>query len=132
MPISQIPIFSMLRSRMQWDQERQQLLADNVSNANTPKFKPRDLAPLDLSRALPTAGVEVARTNAAHLAGSTTGAAGQFQLERRGDFEVRPAGNAVDLEDEMLKLAANQMDYQAATAIYSRGLGLIKTALGKK
>jgi len=131
MPISQIPIFSMLRSRMQWDQERQQLLADNVSNANTPKFKPRDLAPLDLSRALPTAGVDVARTNPAHLAGTSTGA-GQFQLERRSDFEVRPAGNAVDLEDEMLKLAANQMDYQAATAIYSRGLGLIKTALGKK
>ena len=47
MPISQIPIFSMLRTRMQWHQERQQLLAENVSNANTPKFKPRDLAPPD-------------------------------------------------------------------------------------
>jgi flagellar hook protein FlgE len=45
MPIPQIPIFSMLRTRMQWNQERQQLLAENISNANTPKFKPRDLAP---------------------------------------------------------------------------------------
>jgi flagellar basal-body rod protein FlgB len=131
MPISQIPIFSMLRSRMQWDQERQQLLADNVSNANTPRFKPRDLAPLDLSRAQPVATVDVARTNPGHIAGTATGA-GSFQLERRSDYEVRPAGNAVDLEDEMLKLAANQMDFQAATAIYSRGLGLLKTALGKK
>ena len=47
-------------------------------------------------------------------------------------FEVRPTGNAVSLEDEMLKVAANQMDYQAATALYTRGLGLIKTALGKR
>jgi flagellar basal-body rod protein FlgB len=38
----------------------------------------------------------------------------------------------VSLEDEMLKVAANQMEYQAATALYTRGLGLIKTALGKR
>ncbi len=45
MPISDIPIFSMLRTRMQWHQERQRLLAENVANADTPKFTPRDLAP---------------------------------------------------------------------------------------
>jgi len=131
MPISQIPIFSMLRTKMQWHQERQQLLAENVSHANTPKFKPRDLAPLDLDRAQPAAALAMANTSPAHLAGAGAGAA-QFQLDRRGNFEVRPAGNAVSLEDEMIKVAANQMDFQAATALYSRGLGLIKTALGKR
>jgi flagellar basal-body rod protein FlgB len=131
MPISQIPIFSMLRTRMQWHQERQQLLAENVSHANTPQFKPRDLAPPDLSRGQPPAAVTMARTSSNHIDGVGAGAA-QFQLDRRGAFEVRPAGNAVNLEDEMLKVAANQMDYQAATALYVRGLGLIKTALGKR
>jgi flagellar basal-body rod protein FlgB len=131
MPISQIPIFSMLRTRMQWHQERQQLLAENVSNANTPQFKPRDLAPPDLNRGQQPAAVTMARTSSNHIDGVGAGAA-QFQLDRRGDFEVRPAGNAVNLEDEMLKVAANQMDYQAATALYVRGLGLIKTALGKR
>jgi flagellar basal-body rod protein FlgB len=129
MPISQIPIFSMLRTRMQWHQERQQLLAENVSNANTPQFKPRDLAPPELNRGQPPAAVTITRTSPSHLGGA---GATQFQLERRGDFEVRPAGNAVHLEDEMLKVAANQMDYQAATALYARGLGLIKSALGKR
>jgi flagellar basal-body rod protein FlgB len=131
MPISQIPIFSMLRTKMQWHQERQQLLAENVSHANTPQFKPRDLAPPDISGARPAAAVVMARTSPTHLAGVGAGAS-QFQLERRGEFEVRPAGNAVSLEDEMLKVAANQMDYQAATALYTRGLGLIKTALGRR
>ena len=131
MPISQIPIFSMLRTRMQWHQERQQLLAENVANANTPKFKPRDLAPPDLERMQPAAALAMTRTSAAHLAGVTAGAA-HFQFERRAEFEVRPTGNAVQLEDEMLKVAANNMDYQAATALYARGLGLIKTALGKR
>ena len=45
---------------------------------------------------------------------------------------MRPAGNAVNLEDEMIKVAANQMDYQAATSLYTRSLGLFKTALGKR
>jgi flagellar basal-body rod protein FlgB len=131
MPISQIPLFSMLRTRMQWHQERQEVLAHNVSNANTPNFRPSDLAPPD--PAAPRAGGSIAmlRTSSAHLAG-TTGGATQFQRANGGEFEVRPGGNAVNLEDEMLKVAANQMDYQAATALYARGLGLIKTALGRR
>ena len=32
----------------------------------------------------------------------------------------------------MMKVAANKMDYQAATALYTRSLNLFKTALGKK
>ena len=36
MPISDIPILSMLRTRMQWHQARQRILAENVANADTP------------------------------------------------------------------------------------------------
>jgi flagellar basal-body rod protein FlgB len=32
----------------------------------------------------------------------------------------------------MIKVAANQMDYQAVTSLYQRSLGLIKTAVGKR
>jgi flagellar basal-body rod protein FlgB len=131
MPISQIPIFAMLRTRMQWHQERQQLLSENVANVDTPKFKPRDLAPPQLDR-VQTASVALAQTSTGHIAGSDANGPGQFQIDRRGQFEVRPAGNAVSLEDEMIKVASNQMDFQAATALYTRGLGLIKTAIGKR
>jgi len=37
-PISDIPIFSMLRTKMHWHQERQRLLAENVANADTPQI----------------------------------------------------------------------------------------------
>lgn len=131
MPISEIPIFSMLRTRMQWHQERQRLLAENVANANTPKFKPRDLAPPQLDRQQSVTALAVAQTSRGHLAGSSANGT-QFQVEGGAQFEVRPTGNGVSLEDEMLKVAANQMDYQAATALYARGLGLIKTALGRR
>ena len=46
MAITDLPLFSMLRTRMQWHQERQRLLAENVSNSDTPSYRPRDLASL--------------------------------------------------------------------------------------
>ena len=63
------------------------------------------------------------------------------RLRRRAEFQgdggkngflTKPAGNAVNLEDQMLKVSANQMDYAAATSLYSRSLGLLKTAIGKR
>jgi len=134
MPISDIPILSMLRTKMQWHQERQKLLSENVANADMPNFKPRDLAPLKFDRNVPAAqpSLMLARTDPGHIAAAASGGSGDFTQDRKGRFEVRPSGNAVSLEDEMLKVAANQMDYQTATTLYSRSLGLIKLALGSR
>ena len=131
MAITDIPILSMLRTRMQWHQERQRVLAENVSNADTPKFVPRDLADPKFDKAATAlATPALARTDAGHIAG-TLGGDSAF-LAGREQFKIRPAGNAVSLEDEMMKVASNQMDYQAATALYTRSLALLKTAMGKR
>lgn len=134
MAISDFPILSMLRTKMQWHQERQRLLAENVANADTPKFRPRDLTPPDFGRPQPQWGgpVGLMRTNLAHIAAAGDAGSVRFGGETRGSYEVRPTGNAVNLEDEMLKAAANQMDHQTVASLYSRSLGLIKTALGKR
>ncbi len=129
MPMTDLPILSMLRTRMHWHQERQRLLAENVANADTPRFRPRDLTPPDFERMAP-AQVALARTSPGHVA--ALAGTSRFETDRQGGYEVRPTGNAVNLEDEMLKVAANQMDYQAATTLYSRSLNLVKTALGKR
>lgn len=129
MPISEMPILSMLRTRMHWHQERQRVLAENVSNADTPAFKPRDLTAPAFDRQVP-AQVSLAKTNAGHQAGLS--GSSRFADGRQVGYETRPTGNAVHLEDEMLKVAGNQMDYQAVTSLYTRSLGLMKTALGKR
>jgi flagellar basal-body rod protein FlgB len=133
MAISDLPIFSMLRTRMNWHQERQRLLAENVANADTPGYRPRDLTPLDFGRQVQQASgqLQLALTTPGHI--TATGATGSgFATERSGKYDVRPMGNAVNLEDEMMKVAANQMDHQAAISLYSRSMGLLKTAIGKR
>ncbi len=39
MAINDLPILSALRTKMQWHQERQRVLAENVSNADTPELQ---------------------------------------------------------------------------------------------
>lgn len=134
MTISDLPALSILRTKMQWHQERQRVLAENVSNSNTPNFKPRDLVEPKFEAGTAAVGggfspLPMARTSASHL--SASGAEPNFQQNRRAGFETRPAGNAVNLEDEMLKASANQMDYAAATSLYSKSIHLLKTAIGK-
>ena len=130
MPISEIPIFSMLRTRMQWHQERQKVLADNVANSDTPNFRPRDLVEPKFDAFGPAVpGASLVLTAAGHKAG--TESTSTFARTDSG-FQIRPAGNAVSLEDEMMKVANNQMDFQTVTGLYTKGLGLIKLAVGRK
>jgi flagellar basal-body rod protein FlgB len=132
MAISDLPIFSMLRTRMHWHQERQRVLAENVANADTPNFRGRDLAPLDFGKQVQQASgqLQLALTSPQHLSGPN--AVNGFAADKQGRYDVRPSGNAVNLEDEMMKVASNQMDYQAAISLYSRSMGLFRTALGKR
>jgi len=128
MAIADISILSMLRTRMQWHQERQRVLADNVANAETPSFIPHDLAePQFDGRGLTP--VSLLRTDPGHQADPETSS--PFGQTNSG-FQVRPTGNGVTHESEMIKVADNQMNFQAATALYSKSLGLIKIAVGKK
>jgi flagellar basal-body rod protein FlgB len=130
MAIADIPILSMLRTRLAWAQERQGVLAQNVANADTPHFRPRDLVPPTFDRKPAATSVELATTETGHLPGLASGSS-SFRSNRVGGYDVVPSGNAVSLEDEMMKVAANQMDYQAAATLYSRSLALLKTAIGK-
>jgi len=134
MSISDLPVLSALRTKMQWHQARQAVLSENVSNANTPKFKPRDLVEPKFDNNGATAAgsfnsLPIVRTSQGHISASDAEPA--FDQNRRVGFETRPAGNAVSLEEEMLRVSANQMDYAAVTTLYSKSLHLLKTAIGK-
>jgi flagellar basal-body rod protein FlgB len=133
MAITDLPMLSALRTKMQWHQERQRVLAENISNADTPNFKPRDLVEpkFDRGAVAPMAGgmgsLAMMQTSANHIQAS--GTSDSFQSSDRASYETRPAGNAVNLEDEMMKVSTNQMDYAAITSLYTRSLSLLKTAI---
>ncbi len=132
MAVTELPLFSMLKTRMRWLETRQRLLAENVANAETPGYRGRDLKALDFTRQLQAqTSVQMVSTNPGHVAGVRQ-TDDSFHADRSQAFEVSPRGNSVSLEEEMMRIAQNQIDHQTAASLYSRSLGLIKTAIGKR
>ncbi len=135
MSLTDLPVFDVLRTSMKWHQTRQRVLAENVANADTPGYAAQDLKRLDFSGVLQAqraGAVATARTHSAHLAGAQMSAGSQgFDTADDGDFETTPSGNSVVVEEQMMKVAANQMDYQAATTLYMKSVSLLRIALGR-
>ena len=129
-----LPILGMLKNKMQWHQARQSVLANNVANADTPRFRPSDLKPMNSNQAVRPAGlasVSAARTNPAHIKTSMGMQKTAFDNKTTRGWETTPAGNSVVLEEQMIKVSANQFDFQMASTLYSRSLGLLRTAVGR-
>jgi flagellar basal-body rod protein FlgB len=131
--LGDIPLITAIKSRMQYHQTRQKMLAENVANADTPGYRPRDMKPFDMimaaQRVDQNGGNSPARTNAAHIGGSGSSSMGS---RRSNPFETTPSGNAVSLEDEMMRMAQNNSDYQMATTLYGKTLSYMRLALGKR
>ena len=134
MAISSMPLFTALTEKMKWHQARQGLLAENVANAETPGYRGNDLKAFGFEehmRNLSTSRIATAVTNPAHISTMGPDAHG-FGVRQLNSFEITPEGNGVTLEDEMMKVTTNQIDYQTVTSLYTKSLQLIRTALGRR
>lgn len=120
------PLMAALKTKMQWHTARQGVIAENVANAATPGFRGHDLAPVESE----SSGLVVSRTNGGHL--TLASASGGLRSETVNGFHRTPDGNSVMLEEQMAKAAQNQMDHQMVATLYSKSLGLIRTALGRR
>ncbi|MEO6394646.1 MAG: flagellar basal body rod protein FlgB [Devosia sp.] len=130
-----MPLLQALTDKMRWHQARQTVLAENIANAQTPNYTARDLKAFSLDGpakgGLSMASVSFSANSPNHIAISSLGRTDGFAREETEGFEMGPGGNSVDLEDEMMKVAGNELDYQTATTLYTRSLRLIRTALGR-
>ncbi|AWI89394.1 flagellar basal body rod protein FlgB [Methylobacterium sp. DM1] len=138
MSLTDLPLLGMLRTRMHWHQARQGLLAENVANADMAGFRPRDLAEPSAGSAALAAplgasvgGDGLARTDSGHI-GLSASAGPNADPRRFKGFEVRPSGNGVNLEEEMMKAGDNQADYQLVATLYQKSLDALKIAVGKR
>jgi len=139
-----IPLFGMLKSRLGYLTERQKLIAQNVANADTADYKPHDLKPFSFQASLmnqgagtayrggasaPTNGVQMIATSASHLAPAK--APGAWRETAGADSEVTLDGNAVSLEDQMLKMTDARMNYDAAISFYQKSMNMLRQAARK-
>jgi flagellar basal-body rod protein FlgB len=132
MDLGNIPLFKAMMSRMSWLTERQQVLAQNVANADTPAFKAKDLKAQTFKEMLAGSSANhltLAATQPNHLAG--VGPALAFKPVADRNAETSPSGNSVSIEDQMLKVSSTANEFQLTTSLYRRQIGMLKTVLGR-
>ena len=113
-----------MEGALTFHRERHGVLAGNLANIDTPGYKPLDLGRPD---EMPTAtgGIAMTSTDARHLGPGAAPASGATNVFE--DAEGAGAdGNAVNLEREMAKVAANRVRYATTTELVSRRLALMK------
>lgn len=111
---------------------RQQLLAANVANADTPGYVPRDL---DFAGAMKDAQASavppsLSRTREGHLEvqGAPAARTGDHVVEVR-DGKAGLDGNRVDLDRTLASLAENALQYGAASRAVAKKLALLRTVV---
>ena len=99
MSISDLPVLSALRTKMQWHQERQRVLSENVANSDTPNFKPRDLVEPKFDQTGAPAGsmgaLAMMRTSASHIAPAGGGGQASTRTARRVSRPGPPAMRSI-------------------------------------
>jgi flagellar basal-body rod protein FlgB len=136
MNLPEVPLLTMLKGRMSWLEARQNVLSQNVANADTPGYVARDVRPMDFGRLLRNQGANagfdarLSTTDARHIA-ITPSHPDVFASSAAADTEANPLGNSVSLEQEMIKVSDTQAQFQAATNLYSKAIQLMRTAIGK-
>ena len=107
---------SFVQSALNLRARRQEILAANIANSDTPNYKARDL---DFAAALKTAmggaggSLALSRTSARHLDGASgAGGAGSAHVKFRAALQPSLDGNTVDADVERAHFAENALHYQ--------------------
>jgi len=113
---------------------RQEVLASNIANADTPHYKARDIdfkASLQGALGMRGGQVELARTSARHLpsAGATPGGA---RLLYRQESQSSVDGNTVDMDVERAAFAENAIQYEASITFINGMLRTLQSAMQER
>lgn len=135
MTIQDIGLFQALSAKMGYLNQRQSIIAQNVANSDTPGYRPKDLVEVDFSTMLNaqmggTKTVSVATTDDGHLPNANMQMNADAK-KQKDTYEVAPSGNAVVMEEQLMKAGQNNMDYNLMINVYQKQVGMMRMALGR-
>ncbi|MEM1396860.1 MAG: flagellar basal body protein [Pseudomonadota bacterium] len=95
---------------------RQEVIAENIANVNTPGYVARDLEPFqsvyaekDVSKAID----------------------GMRPIESKSAGEPSPNGNTVSLQVELMRGVENEARHETAVTVYRKAMDILKMSLGR-
>jgi flagellar basal-body rod protein FlgB len=132
MDLSKQPLFQAMKERMDYLGQRQKVLAQNIANADTPKYQARDIRPANFKDALRQTGGVLAptQTNPHHLPPVTPASTFAVDKDKR-PYETSISKNGVVLEEQMVKISKTQGDFSTTAMLYKKYLEMVKMSLSR-
>lgn len=126
-----IEVFRQAQAMASYAGARQSAIARNIANADTPGYKPTDLAPFAETYRAASGDMALRQTRGRHLMPGE-GAGGLNEARARPvPGATAPNGNAVSIETEMMKAAEVRISHDLALSIYQNAIGILRTSLGR-
>lgn len=134
MDLKTLPLFQAVKKRMDWLAQRQEVLSQNIANADSPKYRARDLKAYNFKELLRREGAQLnmVTSGKGHLPGREKRIRDFAERADRRPFETTPMGNSVVLEEQMAKIGETGANYKMATNLYRKHIGMIRIALGSR
>lgn len=130
--LEDLTLFSMLQKKMDWLARRQEVLSENVANANSPNYQARDLKPLDFKAmvqdTVPT--VQAVVTNPMHISPEADKTSFETVKAQQAQ-ESKLNGNTVLLEEQMQKIGEGTSNYNFAINLFKKNISMLETAINK-
>lgn len=131
-----LTLFKLMDAKLAYVSQRQGVIANNIANANTPNYKAYDVKAPDF-KAILNASAPVVKassmtlTNGVHIDIQALDGV-DAKAEAGSSYEISPDGNAIDIEEQMLKASKNSSDATIVTGLYAKQLSLLRMAIGKE
>lgn len=119
-----LDIFRMAQSMATHAGKRQALIAQNIANADTPGYKPLDIQSF-------SAVLQKTSLTASSDKGVLNNAVSALEPFKQAGGDS-PNGNAVSVEQEMVKAVDTRRQHDQALAIYKSALTIMRSSLGRR
>ena len=120
---SNAPFFPAVEELLSWTSKRQQALAGNVANMDTPGYRAQDY-----SFEQELAAIDLSTTTANHIAPLKDEAhARLYEVNTR----LKPNGNNVDLEREMTEITKNGLQYITLVQYLNQKIRTLRAAINE-
>jgi len=125
------PLLAGLANRLNFLSARTSVIAENIANADTPDYEARDLSAPNFKKmaAAHTQNAQSLRVSDARHIQATSTSPASIATHAAPDAEASLNGNKVSLETQMMKLSNTRMEYQLASSVYRKALGMVRLAV---
>jgi flagellar basal-body rod protein FlgB len=138
MTTEKLGLFQAMNAKMQYLDQRQKVISQNIANADTPSYQPKDLTKLDFGTVLDKVSsqssvpsVHLKSTNSGHIDFGSGGKDSKV-MKQKISYEVAPDKNGVIMEEQMVKANDVQMNYGLMLNLYKSNMDMMRSSLGRR